>query len=348
MKARCVPFIVVAGGAGFIGSHIIEAVLADGARVLCIDNFLTGRLRNLEAFKRESRFNLLELDISKSSLERRLRAVKRIDALYNLACAASPPHYQANPEHTMLTCVIGTHQLLKVAESFGARLIQASTSEVYGDPKAHPQSESYWGHVNPIGPRACYDEGKRAAETLIFDFIRKSRIDARVARIFNTYGPRMRHDDGRIVSNAICQALNRDDITVYGDGEQTRSFCYISDLVDGLLRLARHKGEQPGPINLGNPNELKISDLVKLVLQMTGSVSAIASRPLPLDDPQRRRPDISLAKSLLGWTPHVSLEDGLVQTIAYFEQDLEISQRPSQMRRRPAARSESKAPNLAA
>jgi UDP-glucuronate decarboxylase len=311
--------VLIAGGAGFIGSHLVDALLADGDRVLVLDNFQTGRRRNLAHLSNDPRFELLEpADISKP-LPRRLRQRNlKLDRIYNLACAASPPHYQADPEHTMMTNVVGTQQLLRLAEATGARFFLASTSEVYGDPEVHPQTENYWGHVNPTGPRACYDEGKRAAETLTFDFQRARRVEARVVRIFNTYGPRMRSDDGRVVSNVVTQALAGDDITVYGSGEQTRSFCYVDDLVSGIVRLMECERNPGGPVNLGNPNELTVKDLVDRVLRMTGSKSRVARRPLPTDDPQRRRPDIERAKALLGWEPRVSLEEGLKRTIAYF------------------------------
>ncbi len=310
--------VLVAGGAGFLGSHLCDALLADGAHVICLDNFLTGRRQNLRHLEREPRFDLIDADII-HPLPARLRGGRlKLDRVFNLACAASPPHYQANPEHTMLTSVVGTHNLLTLAERTGARFLQASTSEVYGDPEVHPQEESYWGHVNPTGPRACYDEGKRAAEALTFDFERAGRVEVRVARIFNTYGPRMRADDGRVVSNVICQALAGDDITVYGDGSQTRSFCYVSDLIDGLMRLMHLDGPGPGPVNIGNPVELTVGDLVQRVLAMTGSRSAVVERPLPVDDPRRRRPDIARAAKLLGWQPRTSLEAGLKATIAWF------------------------------
>jgi UDP-glucuronate decarboxylase len=315
--------VLVAGGAGFLGSHLCDALLSEGAHVTVIDSFLTGRRQNLRHLEREPRFDLIECDIIKP-LPTQLRAKRmKIDEIFNLACAASPPHYQANPEHTMLTSVVGTHNLLTLAESTGARFFLASTSEIYGDPEVHPQKETYWGNVNPTGPRACYDEGKRAAETLTFDFARSERVDVRVARIFNTYGPRMRADDGRVVSNVICQALAGDDITIYGDGSQTRSFCYVSDLVEGFLRLMAYQGEFPGAVNLGNPVELTVGDLAKRVLAMTGSPSPVVRRPLPVDDPRRRRPDITLAKQLLGWTPRMSLDAGLKATIAWFSDERE-------------------------
>jgi UDP-glucuronate decarboxylase len=315
--------VLVAGGAGFLGSHLCDALLSEGAHVTAIDSFLTGRRQNLRHLEREPRFDLIECDIIKP-LPGQLRSKRmKVDEIFNLACAASPPHYQANPEHTMLTSVLGTHNLLTLAESTGARFFQASTSEIYGDPEVHPQKETYWGNVNPTGPRACYDEGKRAAETLTFDFARSERVDVRVARIFNTYGPRMRADDGRVVSNVICQALAGDDITIYGDGSQTRSFCYVSDLVEGFMRLMAYQGEFPGAVNLGNPVELTVDDLAKRVLAMTGSSSAIVRRPLPVDDPRRRRPDISLAKQLLGWVPRTSLDTGLKATVAWFSDERE-------------------------
>lgn len=321
MKNGKSKLVLVAGGAGFLGSHLCDALLSEGAHVVALDNFQTGRKQNLRHLEREPRFDLVDSDIIKP-LPARLRSKKtKFDEVFNLACAASPPHYQADPEHTMLTSVVGTHNLLTFAEDIGARFFLASTSEIYGDPEVHPQKESYWGNVNPTGPRACYDEGKRAAETLTFDFDRAGRADVRVARIFNTYGPRMRADDGRVVSNVICQALAGDDITVYGDGSQTRSFCYVSDLVDGFMRLMAYKGPFPGAVNLGNPVELTVGDLAHKVLAMTGSSSRIVKRPLPVDDPRRRRPDITLAKQLLGWTPKTTLDVGLRETIAWFSSE---------------------------
>lgn len=309
--------VLVAGGAGFIGSHLIDALLADGARVTCVDSLLTGRRANLAHLANEARFDFVEADVTEP-----LPALPRFDWVFNLACAASPPHYQADPVHTMMTSVLGTGRLLGIARDAGARFLQASTSEVYGDPERHPQQESYWGNVNPTGPRACYDEGKRSAETLTFDFERQHGLDIRVARIFNTYGPRMRADDGRVVSNVICQALAGDDITVYGNGEQTRSFCYVSDLVDGLLRLMAVETPLAGPVNLGNPRELTVGALVDLVVRMTETPSRIVRRPLPVDDPQRRRPDITRAETLLGWSPRVPLEEGLEATIAWFSREI--------------------------
>jgi UDP-glucuronate decarboxylase len=308
--------VLVAGGAGFLGSHLCDALIAEGAHVLCLDSFLTGRQRNIQHLARDPRFDLVEADVCDplpAALER-----ARVDAVFNLACAASPPHYQADPEHTLMTCVLGTRQLLRLAERAGAHFLQASTSEVYGDPEMHPQREDYRGCVNPTGPRACYDEGKRAAETLAFDFLRAGRVEARVARIFNTYGPRMRADDGRVVSNVVTQALAGQDITVYGDGRQTRSFCYVDDLISGLLRLAAVEERPPGPVNLGNPAEMTVAELARRVLAITGSRSSLVRRPLPVDDPQRRRPDIGLARRLLAWEPQTSLESGLKATIDWF------------------------------
>ncbi len=310
--------VLVAGGAGFIGSHLCDALIADGDRVICIDNFQTGRPQNLRHLQREPRFELVEGDVIDPPPGSLTSPRHRLDAIFNLACAASPPHYQADPEHTMLTNVLGSRNLLALAEKQRARFLLASTSEVYGDPDVHPQKESYCGNVNPTGPRACYDEGKRAAEALTFDYRRAERVEVRVARIFNTHGPRMRPDDGRVVSNVITQALSGDDITIYGHGSQTRSFCYVADLVDGLLRLMDYEGEASGPVNLGNPVELTVNDLVARVLAMTGSRSRMVKRPLPIDDPRRRRPDISLAQELLGWRPKVPLEEGLKATIAWF------------------------------
>jgi UDP-glucuronate decarboxylase len=321
MKNGKSKLVLVAGGAGFLGSHLCDALLSEGTHVIAIDNFQTGRRPNLRHLEREPRFDLIDADIINPIPPLLRSGPIRIDEIFNLACAASPAHYQADPEHTMLTSVVGTHNLLTFAEKSGARFCLASTSEIYGDPEVHPQIETYWGHVNPTGPRACYDEGKRAAETLTFDFERSGRADIRVARIFNTYGPRMRADDGRVISNVICQALSGDDITIYGDGRQTRSFCYVSDLIDGFLRLMVYEGKLPGAVNLGNPNELTIGELVRRVITLTGSRSAIVTRPLPTDDPRRRKPDITRAAKLLGWQPRTPLEVGLRATVVWFAEE---------------------------
>jgi UDP-glucuronate decarboxylase len=310
--------VLVAGGAGFLGSHLCERLIADGLEVTCLDNFLTGHHGNLVRLEREPRFRLIECDIVEPLPESLAR--RRFERVFNLACAASPPLYQADPEHTMLTSVIGTKHLLHLAEACGARLLMASTSEVYGDPHTHPQTESYWGNVNCTGPRACYDEGKRAAESLCFDFDRLGRASVRVARIFNTYGPRLSANDGRVVSNVLCQAVAGRDITIFGDGSQTRSFCYVDDLTEGLVRLSLHQGPQPGPINLGNPAELTITGLVDLVLKLTRSRSRVIHLPLPTDDPRRRRPDIAKAASLLDWSPVTPLEDGLRATMDWIRE----------------------------
>jgi len=309
--------VLVAGGAGFLGSHLCERLIGEGAHVVCLDNFLTGSRENLRELIGAEGFELIEADIVEP-LPARLTK-RRFDQIYNLACAASPPLYQADPEHTMLTSVLGTHQLLKLAEACGARFLLSSTSEVYGDPDVHPQVEAYRGNVSCTGPRACYDEGKRAAETLCFDYDRLDRAVVRVARIFNTYGPRLSASDGRVVSNLISQALAGDDITIFGDGSQTRSFCYVADTVDGLIRLMAYDGPQPGAINIGNPVELTILELADRVLELTGSASEIVLEPLPVDDPRRRRPDIGKAEALLGWTPRTGLDQGLRATIAWFE-----------------------------
>jgi UDP-glucuronate decarboxylase len=305
---------LVAGGAGFIGSHLVDALLGGGARVICLDSFVTGRRQNLRHLEREPRFDLVEADVIDALPERLARA--RPTRIYNLASAASPLAYQADPEHTMLTNVMGTRNLLRLSEATGARLLLASTSEVYGDPEVHPQPEPYRGSVSCTGPRACYDEGKRAAEALVFDFQRLGRADVRVARLFNTYGPRMSPDDGRVVPNIVCQALAGDDITVFGDGRQSRSFCYVSDMVAGLVRLM--ESDAGGPVNLGNPDEVEVRELVERILRLTGSASAVVNRPLPVDDPRRRRPDISRARALLRWEPKVGLDRGLEATVAWF------------------------------
>jgi UDP-glucuronate decarboxylase len=305
--------IAVAGGAGFLGSHLCEALVAAGERVICIDNFETGSRRNIESLLGLKTFRLVPHDVIEP-----IKLGEPVDQVYNLACAASPPRYQADPVHTMMTCVLGTGNLLDLAGRNGATMVQASTSEVYGDPEQHPQAEEYWGHVNPTGPRACYDEGKRAAEALCFDFLRLGKADVRVARIFNTYGPRMQPDDGRIVSNLICQALNDRPLTIYGSGEQTRSFCYVSDLVRGLMALMNAAPTTEQPINLGNPGEFSINQLADHVLRLTRARSRPERRPLPVDDPRRRRPDIERAARLLGWRPEVPLEEGLRLTIEHF------------------------------
>ncbi len=313
MRARSTKTVLIAGGAGFIGSHLCEAVLAEGARVICLDSLLTGRMENLDRLRRDPRLDFVLGDVT-DPLPRGLRA----DYVLNLACPASPPRYQADPVHTLMTSVVGTRNLLTLAEACNARFLLASTSEVYGDPTVHPQPESYLGNVNPIGPRACYDEGKRAAETLCYDQLRRGAVEVRIARIFNTYGPRMSPDDGRVVSNVVMQAIEGRPITVYGEGRQTRSFCYVDDLVGGLLRLLWHPGPVDGPVNLGNPAEITILELIREVLGQTRSASPIVRRPLPVDDPRRRCPDIALAGKLLGWKPLVPLREGLRRTIAFF------------------------------
>jgi len=313
--------ILIAGGAGFVGSHLSDALLAQGHRVICVDNLQTGSLRNIEPLENHPGFSFIEADICQP-----LRIEEKLDQIYNLACPASPPQYQADPVHTMMTSVVGTGNLLLLAERHGAAFLQASTSEVYGDPEQHPQREDYWGNVNCTGPRACYDEGKRAAETLCFDLLRSGRVDARVVRIFNTYGPRMDPEDGRIVSNLIVQALRNDPLTIYGTGEQTRSFCFVSDLVEGLLRLMNVDPNPGVPVNIGNPGEFTIGELAEMVLAMVPTTSRIVHEPLPLDDPQRRQPDISRAQALLGWEPTIPLAEGLERTIAWFRTNLEASE----------------------
>ncbi|AZO62086.1 MAG: SDR family oxidoreductase [Mesorhizobium sp.] len=312
-KAQQTRTALVAGGAGFLGSHLCEALFGIGYRVICIDNFLTGRMENITPLIGQSRFRLIEQDICSP-----LELGEPVDRVFNLACAASPPRYQADPVHTTRTCVVGSLNLLELAVRDGARFLQASTSEVYGDPEQHPQREDYLGHVNCTGPRACYDEGKRTAETLCFDYLRADRADVRVARIFNTYGPRMDPADGRIVSNLVMQALEKRPMTIFGDGRQTRSFCYVTDLVEGLLRLMDIEPNPRQPINLGNPGEFTVLELAGLVRELTGTRSPVKFLPLPEDDPRRRRPDIARAKELLGWAPKVPLRQGLLQTVVYF------------------------------
>src|SRR5947209_16981349 len=312
---------LVTGGAGFIGSNLCDRLIGEGAHVVCIDNLQTGRAENLRQFDRDPMFEFIEHDVI-DNLPQWLRGARvKFTHIYHLACAASPPHYQADPEHTLVTNVVGTRNMLRLAEETGARLLLTSTSEVYGDPEVHPQTEDYRGWVNCTGPRACYDEGKRAAETLAFDFLRAGRADVRVARIFNTYGPRMRCDDGRVVSNVVCQALAGEDITIYGDGSQTRSFCFVEDMLEGLTRLMGSERALGVPVNLGNPNELTVRQLVDLVVAMTGSDSRIVYRRLPIDDPRRRKPNISRAMELLEWRPTVDLETGLEATIEWFDDE---------------------------
>jgi UDP-glucuronate decarboxylase len=304
--------ILVTGGAGFLGSHLIDRLLADGHDVVCADNLFTGSKRNIAHLLGHPRFEFLRHDVT-------FPLYLEVDHIYNLACPASPVHYQHDPVQTTKTSVHGAINMLGLAKRLRCRIFQASTSEVYGDPTVHPQREEYWGNVNPIGVRSCYDEGKRCAETLFFDYHRQHALDVKVARIFNTYGPRMHPNDGRVVSNFIVQALKNEPITIYGQGTQTRSFCYVDDLVEGFLRFM-DTPEFTGPVNLGNPNEFTISALAQKVIELTGSRSQIVSRPLPQDDPMQRKPDIALARERLGWEPKVQLEQGLTHTIAYFDQ----------------------------
>ena len=303
--------IVVTGGAGFLGSHLIDRLLDQGHEVLCIDNLFTGTKRNLEHLHAQPRFEFLRHDVT-------FPLYVEADEIYNLACPASPIHYQHDPVQTTKTSVHGAINMLGLAKRLRCRILQASTSEVYGDPAIHPQTEDYWGNVNPIGPRSCYDEGKRCAETLFFDYHRQHGLEIKVARIFNTYGPRMHPADGRVVSNFIVQALGNKPITLYGDGYQTRSFCYVDDLIDGLIRLMESSADLTGPINLGNPSEFSMRELAELVLAETGSHSKIVTKPLPQDDPKQRRPDISLAQARLNWGPRISLREGLKPTTEYF------------------------------
>lgn len=306
--------ILVTGGAGFIGSHLCRRLLKEGHEVLCLDNFFTGRKKNIQGFLHNPGFELIRHDIIEPILI-------EVDRIYHLACPASPVHYQYNPVKTIKTNIMGTINMLGLAKRVKARILFASTSEVYGDPAVHPQKEDYWGNVNPIGIRSCYDEGKRAAETLTMDYHRQNSVDVKIIRIFNTYGPTMLPDDGRVVSNFIVQALNGEDLTVYGDGSQTRSFCYVDDLVEGMVRMMGND-DIAGPVNLGNPEEYTIVDLARKIIAMTGSKSQIAFRPLPADDPTQRRPDITLAGDALGWKPKVSVDKGLERTIAYFRKEL--------------------------
>jgi UDP-glucuronate decarboxylase len=307
--------IIVTGGAGFIGSHICERLIAAGNEVLCVDNFFTGRRVNVASLLAQPSFELMRHDVT-------FPLYVETDEIYNLACPASPVHYQFDPVQTTKTSVHGAINMLGLAKRTKAKILQSSTSEVYGDPAVHPQVESYWGNVNPIGPRACYDEGKRCAETLFFDYYRQHNLRIRVARIFNTYGPRMLPNDGRVVSNFIVQALQGEPITIYGEGQQTRSFCYVDDLVAGLIKLMEAPDDVTGPLNLGNPVESTILELAEKIIALTKSKSKIVNKPLPQDDPTRRRPDISLAKAKLGWTPTVPLEEGLARTVHYFRQQV--------------------------
>ncbi len=306
MKKR----VLVTGGAGFIGSHLSERLLQKGCIVICLDNFFTGRRANIAHLLDNHDFELIRHDITQPIL-------LEVDEIYNLACPASPVHYQYNPVKTIKTSIMGALHMLGLAKRVNARVLQASTSEVYGDPSVHPQTEDYWGNVNPIGPRACYDEGKRCAETLMFSYHRQNNVDVRVVRIFNTYGPRMLPHDGRVVSNFIVQALKGEDITIYGNGSQTRSFCYVDDLVDGLIAMMDNK-DTIGPINLGNPHEFTMIELAELVKELTGSSSSLIWKELPEDDPQQRQPDIRLAKKVLNWEPSLPLREGLKRTIEYF------------------------------
>lgn len=305
--------VLVSGGAGFLGSHVCERLLEQDCQLLCVDNFFTGARYHIEHLLDHKRFELMRHDITHPLFV-------EVDEILNLACPASPIHYQRDPVQTTKTSVIGAINMLGLAKRLKIKILQASTSEIYGDPAVHPQSESYWGHVNPIGPRSCYDEGKRCAETLFFDYWRQHKLPIKVVRIFNTYGPRMHPNDGRVVSNFIMQALRNQDITVFGEGQQTRSFCYVDDMVEGLTRMMDTDPEITGPINLGNPSEITVRELASTILDLTGSRSKIVHRPLPVDDPMRRRPDISEADRVLDWRPKTPLREGLSKTIPYFEQ----------------------------
>lgn len=306
--------ILVTGGAGFIGSHLCEKLAHQGHHVLCVDNYFTGSYKNIRHLMDYKNFEVMRQDVC-------FPLYVEVDEIYNLACPASPVHYQHDPIQTMKTSILGAYNLLGLAKRTRARILQASTSEIYGDPQIHPQVESYWGNVNPLGPRSCYDEGKRAAETLFNDYSRMHQVEIKIVRIFNTYGPRMAINDGRVVSNFITQALQNEDITIYGDGSQTRSFCYIDDLVDGLLKMM-DSGSFTGPVNMGNPNEFTMLDLAKKVIELTNSNSKIVFKNLPIDDPKQRQPDISVAKKFLNWEPKIQLEEGLKNTINYFERTL--------------------------
>ena len=304
--------VLVTGGAGFLGSHLCDRLIADGAEVLCVDNFFTGRRSNVAHLLDHPRFELMRHDVT-------FPLYVEVDEIYNLACPASPVHYQYDPVQTTKTSVHGAINMLGLAKRTGAKILQASTSEVYGDPAVHPQTEEYWGNVNPIGIRSCYDEGKRCAETLFFDYHRQHKVKIKVARIFNTYGPRMHPNDGRVVSNFIVQSLAGESITIYGDGSQTRSFCFVDDLIDGFIRFMDTPDEITGPINLGNPDEFTIRELAELVLDQAGGESELVEKALPADDPQQRKPDIGVARETLNWEPNVKLAQGLERTVAYFE-----------------------------
>lgn len=307
--------ILITGGAGFIGSHLCERLLNEGNDVICLDNFFTGSKDNIRHLLDNNRFELVRHDVTKEYYA-------EVDQIYNMACPASPPHYQYNPIKTIKTSVLGVTNMLGLAKRCRATILQASTSEVYGNPLVHPQTEDYWGNVNPIGIRSCYDEGKRCAETLMMDYHRQNNVDTRIIRIFNTYGPNMDPNDGRVVSNFIVQALQNKDITMYGDGTQTRSFCYVSDLVDGIIKMMNNEQKFIGPVNLGNPSERTVYDLAKLIIKLTNSKSEIKFKPLPQDDPLQRKPDISLAKKELCWEPKVDIEEGLLKTIEYFDKKI--------------------------
>jgi UDP-glucuronate decarboxylase len=316
MTYKQAPKVLVTGGAGFLGSHLCDRLIERGEDVLCVDNFYTGSKRNIDQLIDHHRFELMRHDVT-------FPLYVEVNRIFNLACPASPVHYQHDPVQTTKTSVHGAINMLGLAKRVGARILQASTSEVYGDPEVHPQTEAYWGRVNPIGIRSCYDEGKRCAETLFFDYRRQHNLEIKVVRIFNTYGPRMHPHDGRVVSNFIVQALQNEDITIYGDGSQTRSFCYVDDLVEAFLRTMDTPADFTGPVNIGNPGEFTMIELAEMVLHLTGSKSKLVKQPLPQDDPKQRQPDIELAKSTLGWEPKVSLEDGLKETIAYFKRLLQ-------------------------
>ena len=310
--------ILVTGGAGFLGSHLCERLLREGHDVLCVDNFFTGAKQNIAHLLGKPHFELMRHDVT-------FPLYVEVDQIYNLACPASPIHYQFDPVQTTKTSVHGAINMLGLAKRLKARILQASTSEVYGDPEIHPQTEDYWGRVNPVGVRACYDEGKRCAETLFFDYFRQHRLDIKVVRIFNTYGPRMHPNDGRVVSNFIVQALRGEDITIYGDGNQTRSFCYVDDLIDGMVRMMATENGFTGPINIGNPSEFTMLGLAEEVLRQVGGRSRLVFKPLPPDDPRQRQPEISMAREKLGWEPKVALADGLAETISYFKRTLEMA-----------------------